>query len=530
MRAAFLLLFMAAAFVIGSVHVSAATFTVNSFIDAPDTTTSDNQCLNTSLNQCTLRAAIMQANAQPGADTIILPAGTYTLMLAGMDEDESLSGDLDINSDITIIGSNGNREGNASGTVIDGGKIDRVFDLNANLDYTGFTITLEALTIRNGEAGGNYYSYGGGIRADTGNAGTITLYNSIVENNASTRTTGAQGGGVYVSGFKGGSFLSSKSVIRGNQAGEKGGGLYVEGDMNVTVSETDISNNKVTSTVLNNWYGGGMAFVTATINARTIVIERTTISGNQVMNGYGGGLYTSAPATVENTTISGNTATQQGAGAYVDNNFGAALWKSNTISNNTTSAAGTGGGLYLNHNPSFTMHNTIVAGNRQGSSPSDLDSSGALLIASSFNLIGTGGSLNLENGSNGNLTGVADAGLLPLADNGGRTQTHGLKINSPALDAGNNAHAGAMDQRGINRIADSADSNETATVDIGAVETYPVLEDLPNQSVVSGSALDVPFNIGDAAVGNLTISGTSSDQTKVRNSSIAVTGTGDRER
>ena len=53
------------------------------------------------------------------------------------------------------------------------------------------------------------------------------------------------------------------------------------------------------------------------------------------------------------------------------------------------------------------------------------------------NLIGTGGSGGLTNGSNGNLVGVADPGLGTLADNGGPTQTIALLAGSPAIDAGN---------------------------------------------------------------------------------------------
>ena len=34
-------------------------------------------------NKCSLRAAIMEANAFPGTDTIMVPNGTYTLTIAG---------------------------------------------------------------------------------------------------------------------------------------------------------------------------------------------------------------------------------------------------------------------------------------------------------------------------------------------------------------------------------------------------------------------------------------------------------------
>ncbi len=49
-----------------------------------------------------LRSAIMAANAHPGSDTIILPAGTFTLTIPGRDENNDATGDLDIQSNLTI--------------------------------------------------------------------------------------------------------------------------------------------------------------------------------------------------------------------------------------------------------------------------------------------------------------------------------------------------------------------------------------------------------------------------------------------
>jgi CSLREA domain-containing protein len=63
----------------------AANFTVNSTADAVDNNLADDQCA-VAGGDCTLRAAIMQANATPGADTITVPAGTYELTIKGVDE------------------------------------------------------------------------------------------------------------------------------------------------------------------------------------------------------------------------------------------------------------------------------------------------------------------------------------------------------------------------------------------------------------------------------------------------------------
>src|SRR5262245_38264714 len=81
-------------------------FTVETIEDAVDLNPGDGVCETTvgPNNACTLRAAIQEANALPGPNTIHMPAGTYTLSLAGGDEDAAATGDLDITGDLTIEG------------------------------------------------------------------------------------------------------------------------------------------------------------------------------------------------------------------------------------------------------------------------------------------------------------------------------------------------------------------------------------------------------------------------------------------
>ena len=99
------------------VSLHAITFTVNNTADTEDTNPGDGVCADGSGN-CTLRAAIMETNALTGADIIELPGGTYTLTIAGQDEDASETGDLDINDDLIINGA-------GSGiTMIDANKIE----------------------------------------------------------------------------------------------------------------------------------------------------------------------------------------------------------------------------------------------------------------------------------------------------------------------------------------------------------------------------------------------------------------------
>src|ERR1700757_1679811 len=87
---------------------------------------------------CSLREAVIAANANPGPDTIVIPAMTITLAIGGRGEDAAATGDLDLTDDVTISGAG------AGSTIIDGGGLDRVFDVRAG------TASISGVTIRNG--------------------------------------------------------------------------------------------------------------------------------------------------------------------------------------------------------------------------------------------------------------------------------------------------------------------------------------------------------------------------------------------
>src|SRR5437764_12303709 len=72
-----------------------ATLTVNTTLDVLG---HDNGMLS-------LRQAVIDANASPGADTIVLPtANNYTMTRTGINEEAALTGDLDITGHLTIQG------------------------------------------------------------------------------------------------------------------------------------------------------------------------------------------------------------------------------------------------------------------------------------------------------------------------------------------------------------------------------------------------------------------------------------------
>ncbi|HEX5165021.1 MAG TPA: hypothetical protein VFV93_06460, partial [Thermomicrobiales bacterium] len=119
-----------------------ATFTVTNTIDAVDSAPGDGLC-DIGDDSCTLRAAIQEANALAGADTIIVPAGLYALTISGTFEDLAATGDLDIAGDLLIQGAG------AVSTIVDGGQLDQVFQIIGTS-----VVTFSGLTIQNGNAAG----------------------------------------------------------------------------------------------------------------------------------------------------------------------------------------------------------------------------------------------------------------------------------------------------------------------------------------------------------------------------------------
>src|SRR5215510_7899257 len=80
-------------------EAAAADFVVNSVGDVTDAAPGNGICETGAGNQeCTLRAAIQEANALSGHDVVRLPPGIYPLTRTGAGEDAAATGDLDITS------------------------------------------------------------------------------------------------------------------------------------------------------------------------------------------------------------------------------------------------------------------------------------------------------------------------------------------------------------------------------------------------------------------------------------------------
>ncbi len=258
-----------------------AGFMVNSTVDAVDVNPADGVCETAPGNgECTLRAAIQEADALAGMDDITLPAGTYVLTIAGAAENVSVTGDLDITTSMSITGAG------ADVTIIDGGGLDRVFDLNKS----NITVSISAVTIRNGFAGSG--GSGGGIT--TFGCSTVTFTNVVVRDNVAT----SNGGGIN-NVFC--AITITNSTIANNSA-SSGGGIYNEIAGELRLVNTTISGNQASGN------GGGLMTFNNAVLLNNVTITGNTADSDADGSGDGGGVYAiSTPPEPSNTIIAGNT-------------------------------------------------------------------------------------------------------------------------------------------------------------------------------------------------------------------------------
>jgi len=377
----------------------AATFTVNSTVDADDAQLGDHNCAAAG-GACTLRAAIREADALGGPVNIMLPAGTYTLSLAGANEDAGATGDLDVNATITITG-------DGSGTTfIDGGGLDRVFDVALNGD-----LTVSGVTIRNGSA-----DQGGGVR----NAGLLTL---------------------------------SKVTISGNTATSQDGGVWNRSTGVLTISDSIVSANTAGS-----YYGG-----VGNDNGGTLALIRSLVTGNTAPLA-GGGLGIAGNATFTNATIVQNTVTSGGVfatgdgGGVLVSGGGSLTLLNDTITNNVA-PGGRGAGVSVEPGSTVKTKNTIFSNN-------SLNRNCAGTITSQGYNLDSGRTCGFDQA--GDLSST-DPQLGSLGNNFGPTPTEAPNAGSPVIDAGTNFGCPTTDGRGAPRPVDGKGTG-VKVCDIGAVE------------------------------------------------------------
>ena len=159
--------------------LGAADFTVNTVVDSQDVAPGDGVCADSS-GACSLRAAVMEANALPGLDRIFLAGGTYVLSVHTFPGDEASGGadDLDLADHVEIFGAGSVVTRQSSSCT--GGWPSGEFRLFHVLP--GVNVTMEDLTLDNGcakHSGNPLFNSGGAIL----NQGNLVLRSIVFVNN-----------------------------------------------------------------------------------------------------------------------------------------------------------------------------------------------------------------------------------------------------------------------------------------------------------------------------------------------------------
>ena len=296
----------------------------------------------------------------------------------------------------------------------------------------------------------------------------------------------------------------SHMTLTGGSTTDGGGAIYSEGE--VHIADTIFDSNTADH--------GGALFVEGVASVR-----RSLFTNNTAV--YGGAIASDASQLnvyIENTTISGNTATgvsgtMAGAGIHISD--AAFTIVNSTVANNTSAADAEGAGVAIdfNNNGSLRMVNSIVADNNTGHP--NVDISGELELSHSLVEVNLG--YLIRGNSIANLNG--DPGLAPLALNHGQIPTHELTPGSEAINAGDDTEVTfATDQTGQPR--------QVRSVDMGAAETLLVaFDDFASTLITDPVSINVTNNdnpstdlavtrlVSDPARGTAIINGGSIDYT-----------------
>jgi hypothetical protein len=391
-------------------------FEVNSFADVADLAA--NGVCNTTADDvhptCTLRAAVMEANAYAGAEevTIHLQAGTYTLLLVPAGSNDAASGDLNFTGHVRVAG-----KGKAA-TIVDANHVDRVFEAGV-----GSVVTLTDLRIQGGRLKTSNDS-GGGIRS----YGALTLARCLVRDNRTSPDSGFSYGGGVASVES--TLTISESEIGENYARDSGGGIY--------------------------------GYETA------LLVSRSTIDAN-TSDVIGGGIdATGGSLKVVNTTVSGNHA-NYGAGVHAVNLPQSAIFNNVTLRENRTQSSGSGGGLFLVVT-NVALSNSILQNENSLAFDDLLCDSSSSITSNGFNLIHVPAGCPI-----GGAYITTQLQFASLGDNGGPTPTMALLLAGAAVDTGSN-NGGCTDENGGPLLVDQRGVHRPigTRCDLGAFEREPI--------------------------------------------------------
>ena len=420
-------------------------------------------------DDCSLREATMAANLTQQEDTILLGKGTYE-----MEQPPTVGGGAE-NGDWWTYGSTVRGKGPGK-TTLDANGLDRVMQLG---NFTEKTNRLEGVRITGGAgqapgSPGGIIGVGGHMTLKdvtiSGNTGmnaaggarmepriSLTIVDSRVHDNGVSGTS--FGGGLSI--FPGSAAEEIKAKVKRSQITENdayfGGGIYSRVQV-LKISQSTIAGNDATE-------GGGLDLVANPEFQPVTTIDSTTISGNTA--GKGGGVlvdgnqptigYEKPVVEMKNSTIAENFARAEGGGIMADNQA-SVTFDNVTVAHNMADSDNTGGGvaggIYQHSGATFAVGDSVVGANTVGTSGDGSQCGGDFVGDPAF-VIQSGpgsGTCNFVPG----IATAADLRLGALTDNGGLTQTVGLRSQAPAL--GRSDDCPKKDQRGRPRPEEDCDS------------------------------------------------------------------------
>lgn len=335
---------------------------------------------------------------------------------------------------------------------------------------------------------------------DGGGTGTVIInrrpstlaFLTIRNGNSNVPTPTGFGGGVEA---RGSSLTITDSVITGNTAGN-GAGVNASGTMNIV--RTTISNNVATSV------GGGILVG----SGNTHIID-STITGNSAANG-GSALETIATATVFQSTIADNiTGGISGTNAILSLNNGVLNIVKSTISNLAQDQ-----NIYAVQGGTVRLAGNVIQGDAD--TTNCLNGPGSPIITFGYGVSSDDSCPRDSTDQHG----FVDPLLLPLANNGGPTQTMLASPGSPILG---NVTLGTPsttvtvgtedftlcrilnDQRGASSaIGSDCDSGSVENLPVGPAASQTITFANPGQQ-----PSDIPYTLVATSSSELTVSFTS---------------------
>ncbi len=370
---------------------SAVTFTVTTPTDGAEASQAPGTCV-TAQGLCSLRAALQEAAkaAAIGAPaTVVVPAGTYTLSIAGADETDGSTGNLLAAGQLTIQGAG------SGSTIIDGAGTGRVLDVAHDAN-----VTLSGVTIQGGKAAGD----GSGLRAGFA---TVALTDVVFAGD----TANGDGGGMFASN----SNVTLSHVTFSDASGLAGGGLYAD--------DSAVTADAVTATGDSAEEGGALAV----LGAPALSVTGSTFSSDGAVKN-GGAIWIQGatagkaldPTTLPTLHVTSSTFTGDQAGTTggaIDVTDVAALEGNGSVDFTgdtfTTDEAASGGAVNVDPDSTAITNSTFTSNVADGTSAGDVGGSvdgagGAIRATGPLTLSGDTFSANQSGGDGGGVYAVGD--------------------------------------------------------------------------------------------------------------------------